>query len=63
MCAVNPRVYANVSEKTAYRKKKMHKFKANRQDETKFTPIKLYQAYMPPYPTQKQERGRALQIH
>ena len=51
-----PRVYATVSDKPAYRKKKMHKFKANRQAETKFTPIRLYQAYMPPYPTQKQER-------
>ena len=34
----------------------MHKIKANRQAETNFTPIRLYQAYMPPYPTQKQER-------
>ena len=46
-----------------YRKKKMHKFKENRQAETKFTPIRLYQAYMPPYATQKQERERAIQIH
>ena len=52
----NPRVYATVSDKPAYRKKKMQKFQANRQAETKFTPIRLYQAYMPPYPTQKQER-------
>ena len=51
-----PRVYATVSDKPMYKKKKMHKFKANRQAETKFTPIRLYQAYMPPYPTQKQER-------
>ena len=51
-----PRVYTTVSDKPAYRKKKMHKSKANRQAETKFTPIRLYQAYMPPYPTQKQER-------
>ena len=51
-----PRVYATVSDKTAYRKKKMQKFQENRQAETKFTPINLYQAYMPPYPTQKQER-------
>ena len=34
----------------------MHKIKEKRQAETNFTPIKLYQAYMPPYPTQKQER-------
>ena len=53
-----PRVYATVSDKPAYKKKKMHKFKVNRQAETKFTPIRLYQAYMPPYPTQKQERER-----
>ena len=51
-----PRVYATVSDKPAYRKKKMHKFKVNRQAETKFTPIRLYQDYMPPYLTQKQER-------
>ena len=51
-----PHVYATVSDKPTYRKKKMHKFKENRQAETKFTPIRLYQAYMPPYPTQKQER-------
>ena len=52
------RVYATVSDKPAYRKKKMHKFKANKQAETKFTQIRLYQVYMPPYPTQKQERER-----
>ena len=34
----------------------MHKIKANRQAETNFTPIRLYQAYMPPDLTQKQER-------
>ena len=34
----------------------MHKIKANRQAETNVTPIRLYEAYMPPYPTQKQER-------
>ena len=58
-----PHVYATVIDKPAYRKKKMHKFMANRQAETKFTPIRLYQAYMPPYPTQKQERERSIQIH
>ena len=52
----NPRVYATVNNKPAYRKKKMHKPQANRQAETYFTPIRLYQAYMPPYPTQKQEK-------
>ena len=52
----NPHVYATVSDKLAYRKKKMQKFQENRQAKTKFTPIRLYQAYMPPYPTQKQER-------
>ena len=36
----------------------MHKLKANRQDETNFTPIRPYQAYMPPDLTQKQERKR-----
>ena len=60
---MNPRVYTTVSNKPAYRKKKMQKFQANRQAETKFTLIKLYQAYMPPYSTQKQERERAIQIH
>ena len=35
--------------------RKVHKLKANRQVETKFTPIKHYKAYMPPDPTQKQE--------
>ena len=34
----------------------MHKIKANKQAETNFTPIRLYQAYMPPDLTQKQER-------
>ena len=53
----NPRVYATVSDKPAYRKKKMQKFKANRQAETKFTPIRLYPAYMPPYPTRERERN------
>ena len=51
-----PHVYVIVSDKPAYRKKKMHKSKANRQAKTKFTPTRLYQAYMPPYSTQKQER-------
>ena len=51
-----PCVYATVNDKPAYRKKKMQKIQANRQAETKFTPIRLYQAYMPPYSTQKQER-------
>ena len=46
-----PHVYATISDKLTYRKKKMHKSKENRQAETKFTPIRLYQAYMPPYPT------------
>ena len=52
----NLRVYATVNRKPAYKKKKMHKFKANRQAETNSTPIRLYQAYMPPDPTQKLER-------
>ena len=51
-----PRVYATVNNKPAYRKKKMHKSKANRQAETNITLIRLYQAYMLPYLTQKQER-------
>ena len=46
-----PCVYATVSDKPTYRKKNMHKSKANRQAETKFTPIRLYEAYMPPYLT------------
>ena len=51
-----PHVYVIVSDKPAYRRKKMQKFQANRQAETKLTPIRLYQAYMPPYPTHKQKR-------
>ena len=39
----NPHVYATVNDKPAYRKKKMQKIQANRQAETKFTPIRLYQ--------------------
>ena len=50
------RVYATVNEKHVYRKKRCIKTKANRQAETKFTPIILYQAYMPLDLTQKQER-------
>ena len=64
--AVNPRVYAEITEETAcihdcksktrIQEEKVHKIKANRQAETNFTPIRLYQAYMPPDPTQKQKR-------
>ena len=64
--AVNPRVYAEIIEKPAYirdyelkthvQEERCIKIKANRQADTNFTPIRLHQAYMPPYLTQKQER-------
>ena len=64
--AVNPRVYAEIAEettcihdcksKTRIEEEKVHINKVNIQDETYFTPIRIYQAYMPPDPTQKQER-------
>ena len=64
--AVNPCVYTEIAEetvcirdcksKTHVQEEKVHKMKETRQAETKFTPIRLYQAYMPPDPTQKQER-------
>ena len=38
--------------------RKVHKLKENRQAETNFTPIRHYQAYIPPDLTQKQERKR-----
>ena len=50
-----PHVYATVNQKPTYKKKRCIN-KANRQAKTDFTPIRLYQAYMPPDPTQKQER-------
>ena len=63
---VNPRVYAEITEdttcirdcksKTRVQEEKVHKNKLNRQAKIDFTPIRLYQAYMPPDPTQKQER-------
>ena len=42
--------------KTHVQEEKVHKNKANRQAEIDFTPIRLYQEYMPLDPTQKQER-------
>ena len=66
--AVNPCVYAEMSEKPTYihdREFKTHvqeerciKIKANRQAKTNFTPIRHYQENMPPDPTQKQEKKR-----
>ena len=68
MFVVNPCVYAEIAVKPAYirnyeLKTRVHeerciKIKANRQAETNFTPIRHYQANMPPDPTQKQERKR-----
>ena len=55
-------IHGNRKETHVYTRKnlrtgrKVHKIKANRQVETNFTPIKHYEAYMPPNPTQKQER-------
>ena len=55
---VNPRVYAEITEETAcihdcksktyVQEEKVHKIKANIQAEINFTPIRLYQAYIPP---------------
>ena len=42
--------------KTHVQEEKVHKIKENRQDETNFTPIRLHHVYMPPNPTQKQDR-------
>ena len=57
-------MYAEIAMKTAYihdselkthvQEERCIKIKANRQAETKFTPIKHYQVNMPPDPTQKQ---------
>ena len=41
-------------DKTHVQEEKEIKKKVNGQAETKFTPIRHYQANMPPYPTQKQ---------
>ena len=49
-------VYTRLWVKNSRIGRKVHKNKANRQGETNFTPIRLYQAYIPPDPTQKQER-------
>ena len=66
MFAVNLCVYTEITKeivcihecksKTHVQEETVHKIKENKQAETKFTPIRLYQAYMPPDPTQKQER-------
>ena len=63
---VNPRVYAEIAVKPPYirdcelkthvQEEKCTKIKANRQAKTKFTPIRHYQANMPPDPTQKQRK-------
>ena len=50
------RVYTQLRVKNSRTRRKVHKLKENRQAETNFTPIRHYQAYMPPDPTQKQER-------
>ena len=42
--------------KTCIQEERCTKIKANRQAETKFTPVRHYQENMPPDPTQKQER-------
>ena len=48
------RIYTRLRVKKSRTGRKVHKIKENRQAETNFTPIKHYQAYMPPDPTQKQ---------
>ena len=46
----------NCEFKTHVHEEKCIKIKANRQAKTKFTPIRYYQASMPPDPTQKQRK-------
>ena len=63
MFVVNPRMYADISVKTAYihdcelktrvQEEKCIKIKANRQAETNFTPIRNYQTNMTLDPTHK----------
>ena len=52
------RMYTRLQFKKSRTGRKVHKIKENRQAETNFTPIKHYQAYMPPDLTRKQERKR-----
>ena len=66
MFAVNPRVYAEIAKKPMYIRdcelknlvyeERCIKIKENRQAETKFTPIRHYQANMPPDSIQKQRK-------
>ena len=66
MFAVNPHVYTKIVEKpacihdyelkTRVQEERCIKIKANRQAETKFTPIRHYQENMRPDLTQKQEK-------
>ena len=51
-----PACIRDCKTKTHVQEEKDAQIKANRQAETKFTPIRIYHAYMPPYSTQKQER-------
>ena len=71
MFAVNPCVYMEITMKPVY----IHDYelktrvqeerctkKVNRQDKTNFTPIRHYQANMPPDPTQKQEKKEQFEV-
>ena len=48
----------NCKSKTHVQEEKDAQIRANRKAEIDFTPIRLYQAYMPLDPIQKQERKR-----
>ena len=54
--AVNPTYIRNCELKNRVQEERCIKIKENRQTETNFTPIRHYQANMPPDPTQKQDR-------
>ena len=64
MFAVNPCIYTEIAEKpacirdceikTRIQEERCIKIKGNRQAKKNFTPIRHYQANMPPDPTQKQ---------
>ena len=56
--AVKPAYIRDCELKAHVQEESYINLKVNRQAETNFTPIRHYQANMPPDPTQKQERKR-----
>ena len=54
--AVKPAYIRDCELKTRVQEERCIKIKENRQAETNCTPIRHYQANMPPDPTQKQEK-------